>query len=242
MPHPPGTIGVICYDSLRYTSFVPDLFAMRAPDGSRIVWAVGLQVSTNANHIVSTMLANPEHQWVMFMGDDHLIKRAMLERLLTALDNHPEYDAIAPLVLRRVAPWQSVGYANDPRVDPTPIAIGQATGVIEVAAVGNAGLVVRRRVFEAMSEPYFRVGQMNPANYQEDLEFCERARKHGFRFAIDLDTPMGHLTTFALWPARDPEGNHVLAIVDRSGVVVPVDLHMSTVTSELSPVEDPYHA
>lgn len=219
--YPPGLVGVVTGELLRYAQFVTSLHAMRLPAGSAIGIASGLEVSANCNKLIEYLL-DSDGEWVLFLGDDQEMLPDTAQRLLEAARDH-KLDAVCPLILRRTPPWQTVAYMADPAVDPTPWVPTTETGVVEVVAAGTGGMLVRRHVFEKLDKPWFRVGQIDPAHYQEDVEFCARVRAAGFRIGLDLDTPMGHITPMTVWPARDPAGRHVVALTGRNGVSVAVN-------------------
>jgi len=67
------------------------------------------------------------------------------------------------------------------------------------------------------------MGQIHPEHFHEDVEFCLRVRRAGFRIAVDLDTPVGHVTPMAVWPARNQDGAPCAALAGVGGEIVPVD-------------------
>jgi hypothetical protein len=75
-----------------------------------------------------------------------------------------------------------------------------------VAAAGTGGMLVRRKVFEALPRPWFEVGQLRTDSLGEDLWFCKKAGERGFEVWVDWETQMGHLTPAAVWPVHTGEG------------------------------------
>ena len=47
----------------------------------------------------------------------------------------------------------------------------------------------------------------------EDTWFFLKARRLGFTAYMDLDTPIGHLTTANVWPERDEKGQITARII-----------------------------
>lgn len=61
--------------------------------------------------------------------------------------------------------------------------------VIEVDAVGTGIMLIRRKVFEELSKPYFYYED----NRSEDIMFCEKARRNGFRIHVLTRPECGHI-------------------------------------------------
>lgn len=216
----PGTIGIVTAELLRYAAFWRSVSSLRSPPGSAVAHSAGLDLPTNRNRLVEHMTGD----WLFTLDDDLVLLPDTLMRLLAVLQAGP-YDVVAAHSLQRSPPFPSLVFLDDPTVDPRPplwVPDGR-TGVMEIAACGLGGVLIHRRVFDALEKPYFRVGQVDPDHYHEDVEFCARVRRAGFRIAVDLDTPIGHVTPMALWPGRDPDGAPCAALVGAGGGMVPVD-------------------
>lgn len=69
-------------------------------------------------------------------------------------------------------------------------------GLIEVDFVGFAFVLIKRGVFETMGAPWFRIperevdGVIIPMG--EDIDWCMRARKHGFKIHAHPGVHIGH--------------------------------------------------
>lgn len=219
-PIPAGTVGVVTGELLRYAAFWRSLSSLKSPPGSGLAQASGLDLPTNRNSLVAHMSG----EWLFCLDDDVIVLPNTLLRLLDVL-LQGDFDVVCAYSLRRQPPFNSLVYLEDPTVPPYPrewVPDGR-TGVMEIAAAGLGGVLIHRRVFDKLEPPYFRVGQVDPDHYHEDVEFCRRVRAAGFRIAVDLDTPIGHITPMVVWPGRDNTGNHAVALVGHDGTVVPVD-------------------
>jgi len=218
--HPPGTIGVVTGELLRYAAFWRSLTGLASPPGTALVQSAGMDIATNRNRAAASMRGD----WLFTLDDDLVLLPDTLTRLLAVLAQGV-YDVVCAYSLRRQPPHDSLVYLADPTVPPHPepwIPDGR-TGVMEIAAAGLGGVLISRRVFERLERPYFRVGQVAPDHLHEDVEFCRRVRAAGFRIAVDLDAPVGHITPTVVWPARTPAGGHHLALVGLDGRIAPVD-------------------
>jgi hypothetical protein len=216
----PGTIGVVTGELARYAAFWRSVSGLRAPRGSAVAQAAGLDLPTNRNRLAEATTG----EWLFTLDDDVVVLPTTLERLLATMERG-DWDVVAAFSLQRSPPFPSLVFLEDPTVEPRcPLWVPDGrTGAVEIAACGLGGVLIRTRVFAALERPYFRVGQVDPDHYHEDVEFCRRVRAAGFRIAVDLDCPIGHLTPMALWPGRDQENHPCAALVGGDGGMVPVD-------------------
>ncbi len=204
---PAGLIGVSRGYLARYAEFDISLQQTQRPAGSDVNLQLGVNIAHNYNQLIRVMLDNPSLRWVWFLGDDHIWAHDLLMNLL----DH-DVDVVIPLVLRRNHPFRTVihtsaeqGYRNliDDELDGY-------TGLLDVTncTFGNAGMLVRRRVFEAIPDPWFENGKTKSDQGGCDLYFCEKIRAAGFKMYLDLDARMGHMTTVSITAYRDEEGRY----------------------------------
>lgn len=95
--------------------------------------------------------------------------------------------------------WRSVRLHRRGRLWNMPTVIErQKVGVwkpgelIEVDAVGMGMALIRAEVFEKIPQPWFRTVSTKEFRVGEDVYFCEKAQKHGFKVWVDTATYMGH--------------------------------------------------
>jgi hypothetical protein len=120
-----------------------------------------------------------------------------------------DLDIVVPLCFKRSFPPAPVIY--DLGEDGLPYHVDLKGhpdgGLIEVYCAGTAGMIIRKRVIDKMKEsgdiPYFQLGG---EHWGEDLDFCRRARAHGFAVHCDLDMPLGHIVNATLWPKQNLDG------------------------------------
>lgn len=199
--HPPGAIVIPSTEVLRFPLFVGNLLRLvlsgGAPEGTAApFWHQGCDIPYEINHGIRRMLADPTLQWAWILGDDHTFEPDILMRLLAH-----DVPVVAPLVLRRNVPNRTVIYKSD----GTPLSLrADEHGLRPVYAVGNAGMLIRRSVLEAVGDPWFV--HNGPERAGEDLAFCGKLRRLGIPIAVDLDTFMGHITPVEIWPHRAADG------------------------------------
>lgn len=231
-PTCPGTIGVVTGELLRYPAFWRSLQSLITPKGTAVAYSAGLDLPTNRNQLVEHMKGD----WLFTLDDDAVLLPNTLVRLIDVLDRG-EYDVVSAFALQRTPPFPSLVFLEDATQDPRPTLWEPdgRRGVMEIAACGLPACIIHRRVFEKLEKPYFRVGQVDPDHFHEDVEFCHRVKAAGFRIAVDLDTPIGHVTPMAVWPARGPNDEQYAVLAGNGGAMVPTDLAQLRATMKASP-------
>lgn len=219
--HPAGVIGVARDYLARYAEFDMSLHQTQLPAGSDINTQLGVNIAANYNAMIRHTLSQPAWQWLWILGDDHIWTHGLLMDLL----DH-DVDIVIPFVLRRNKPFRTVihtsaaeGYRNliDNELDGH-------TGLVDITACtfGNAGMLVRRRVLETMTDPWFENGKTKSDTGGCDLYFSEKARVAGFSMYLDLDSRMGHLTTVSVNAWRDEQGRYRPEIMTPCGEQIQV--------------------
>lgn len=203
MTWPPGTIGVGCGELARYTAFTMSLATTEQPDGTRLAIVTSASVVDNLNAIVRDM--RPDDHWLWLVGDDHCWEPDTLTKLLDTME-HEDAQVVVPLCARRNPPWDLVIYRDETGTDENGYPIWQpyrydelpAEGVIDVAAAGTAGMLVRRDLLDELGDPWF--GSTAGTVLNEDLWFCKRATDLGARIVADTAVRIGHIGTYRVWP------------------------------------------
>lgn len=196
------TIGVISGELLRYSQFTQTLTTMDVPEGgATITWAASCALVSNLNAVTEQALSDGSTH-LLVMGDDHVIPRDLLTRLVAH-----DVPIVAPLCVMRQPPYRATifmrkaGQGYDFRQ-----LTGGRQGLVEVEACGNAGMLIHRDVLVKMPEPWWEAGKIDPAKLMEDVYFCQKARALGFSIYVDTTLGLGHLTTVTLWPSWKESG------------------------------------
>lgn len=214
----PGAIIVASDELSRFSAFGWSMLNLDQPEGSQVRWFMGADVTRNLNNGIRSTLEDDSLQWCWFIGDDHAFDSDVLVRLLAH-----DVEAVAPLCCRRRAPFHPVVYESENddgtvnTLDLNARELAPDDGLLEVYAVGGAGLLLRRSLLERMTDPWWE--HSGVAMLDEDLYLCKKLRELDVPIHVDLSTTIGHLTTMAVWPRfREDSGEWGPGLRPNSGV------------------------
>lgn len=200
-----GIIGISTAEQGRYSLFYAFLSGLYRPENTTTVFASGAVISENRNKITQAALDRGA-DWVLYLDDDHVLQADTLYKLLDA-----EKDIISAHYVKRKPPFNPVlmqGKVNSGGFLWKQLGAAER-GIIEVDAAGAGCLLVRRRVLEALKPPYWTLGQINPASWGDDLDFCNRVKAAGFPIYCDLDNRIGHIMSGIVTPEYDAKNGWV---------------------------------
>jgi GT2 family glycosyltransferase len=135
-------------------------------------------------HAVNVGLKLADGAFVAHMNADVYVEPVTFARLVEALERHPDAGVAAPLARTPRGRRQDHGLLYHPHY----LRLGRRPGgSVRVPWLTGCLQVVRRSVLD-------RVGGLDPSLrfYNEDMEFCLRARAAGFRCLL-VDVPVLHL-------------------------------------------------
>lgn len=194
-----GLIGVSASVQARYSAFTECLANLMKDRDDLVVFRTGIDIGANRNSIVRQALVE-KREWVWFVDDDMTFPEDHLVGLLMRLDeDHP---VIASLYLNRKPPFYPVAYNHHTLVEgqpvwkPVSLAGAPTEGLAEIVGAGTGGMLVRTDVFREIEyDTWFDHHQST-----DDLAFCQRVTAAGFPIFLDLGAPMGHISTYEVWP------------------------------------------
>ena len=208
--HPPGVLALACSEVARYSACHASIAGLQRPSGSRYCQMSSLSVAANFNAAARLFLDDPSMAWMFLLNDDHIYPSDTLMRLLDR-----GVDAVTGLYLDR---------SCNPAASPLPfppvlfdrvhesghvsrrfLTLGES-GLVPIVACGDGAMLVRRVVFEAITPPWWTLGEVEAANCNHDLSFCRRIREAGFQIYADLDAPVGHIQPMTITPSRAADG------------------------------------
>lgn len=219
-------VGVISGDLGRYVAFFVSMMRLKVPNNSGWNWMLGNGFASLRNILVREMYQNlGDAEWLWFIDDDHPFEPDVLLRLLDR-----QVDIIQPLVSTRKPPYRPYGYKHN-GTDYVSLEWEDlpTSGILEVDAVGTGGMLIRRKVLDALADPWFEEGQTGPEHLGEDLYFCTKARAAGFKVYVDCDVRMGHMSTVQVWPDQAAHKSEpgqswkVRLELDHCGLLVPTN-------------------
>jgi GT2 family glycosyltransferase len=139
-------------------------------------------------------------EWVWLLHDDCEPEPDALEQLLLAADQVPAAAVLGPKVMdwsdRDVLLETGVGIDRAGRritgIEPREVDQGQHDGDRDVLAVGSAGMLIRRDVWD-------QVGGFDPGMllFREDVDFCWRVQAAGYRVRVITDAVVYHVEASA---------------------------------------------
>lgn len=154
----------------------------------------GLPVDQARNQIAKKFLEEKESDYLLFLDSDMTFPQNLIKRLL-AIDG----DISSALAFKKWVPHLPTIYVqrNDEKfhslVDYEP------NKIIEVDACGMACCLIKRKVFEVIEQPFFKFEEIINRDTKtieilgEDLSFCKKVRKTGFKIKVDTGLIAGHI-------------------------------------------------
>ena len=193
----PGLIGIASGKIGRYREFDMCVYNVYSPPESGIDLEIGDEIARNYNNMVRKMLAG-KYEWLWILGDDHVFNQDLLKNLLER-----DVDVVVPMCVRRSPPYTPVLCADREhgyKVLDFEWVKGKS-GLVELTDVtaGNAGMLIKRHVFEQMPEPWFENGKTFPHVGGCDVWFCQKLLDLGIKVYLDMDNLIGHLTHVGIW-------------------------------------------
>jgi hypothetical protein len=166
-------------------------------DGFRIGinYPFGKPITNNRNTIVQKFLAQKEYDYLMMIDSDIVPPPNILKLLdyqkdiITPLMFCLQKEEIRPLFLKR---------ASDGVYD-IPKDYMDMSGLQEVDATGTGCIIISRKVLETIKHPFENVYDADGVKkLGNDLYFCQKAKKAGFKIFVHMDYEASHFTTMDL--------------------------------------------
>lgn len=216
LEHGYGTIGVLTQERGTYALFQNAMerqyltMLIDHPRNNKDT-RMGVDVCGQLNEMVRAM----EGDWLWIMGDDHYWEPDLLPRLLAH-----DVDVVVPHCLRRNPPWNPVVNSHQDEDGWHVSAELPEEGLTPVWSAGSAGMLVKRRVFDAIDDPWFTPAP-DATGLNEDLNFCRKVREAGFQIWCDPAALLGHISHYVVYPEyRD--GQWELATVYDQKTRIPI--------------------
>jgi hypothetical protein len=222
-----GTLGIIAQDSSRYTMFWVSVLQVLGNSPPNTRWDIGISTDIpGARNTLVQRSLDVGSEWILFVDDDHVFPDDLLKKLLAH-----DKDIVAAPYLRRAGNHLPLVYSHrreDGLYEPIDFTQLPGEGLLKVHAVGAGCLLIRSEVFRAISSDadWFEHGRIQGRDWNaaEDIIFCEKANEAGFEIFIDLGTPVGHMTSSAVWPSYiDKEWAIGFSVADGTRLYIPIE-------------------
>jgi hypothetical protein len=174
------------------------------------IFCAGAEVGQAYNQMILNILNDPvlsKFKYVMTVEDDNIQPPDAHLRLLESIEHGHGYDAVSGLYFTKGPVGMPMAY-GDPQefmttgnLDFKPRNVVQAIDrglLVEVNGIAMGCSLYRMDLFRYVPPPWFvtlndiipGVGAMS---YTQDLNFCEKAKRMGKKFAVDCRVKVGHL-------------------------------------------------
>jgi hypothetical protein len=201
-----------CGELSRYPWFWSSLMELQLPAGSVKGPPCQSPYIENNQNILARLFLQTDCTHFFLTNDDQVYPPQTVLRLLEV-----NRDVVVPLCLGHELPHEPLVYD---RVEGDSYHHRYLQhleyGIHSVVGSGGGGMLIRRIVFETIPDPWWETHTSTlasvPVSSTEDLDFCKKVIDAGFDLVCDLDTPVGHITPFIVWPNRRPDGSWVTAI------------------------------
>lgn len=218
--YPPGTVALASGMQPRYYEFEDSLDKLQVPEGTVFNRRRSCDIVFNFNNAVRKM----QGDWCWFLGDDHAFAPDILFKFLDY-----NVDVVVPIAPCKVfpfapcvihAPEDGSIYNEDMPLYTWEELSGHGLFALPKGDfIGQAGMLVKKKVLDAIGDPWFKGGKINPGRMAEDLWFCHEIQELGFTVWIDQDTIFDHWFPVGI-TAKRHEGEWVPAIRSGAGTIV----------------------
>jgi len=176
-------VNMVCYHTLNTT----DAVSLKIMQGTLIQ-------NQRADLALDAMAEGCTH--ILFIDSDMTFPQDMVERLI----KH-DLDIVATNCARRRIPTGPTAQKYGPDGERELVyTMPESTGIEEVGSIGMGVMLIKRNVFEKLTEPWFETPwRTDKRGYiGEDIFFCRKAQAAGYKIYIDHDVSkeIGHIGTF----------------------------------------------
>lgn len=194
------------YQHMIFTSSLVGLITYSTQQGIDVVYKpqVGNRTDRNRNLILKDALTT-DWDYMLWLDADMNYPSDIIEKYLKAIEE-TKADIMGCLYFKRKPPFAPIGYIGKGTqkgkyqgINPHDI----GNSVQEVYALGYGGMMVSRRVYEALGddkwtkygENFHKPDFIDHGYQTHDILFCETARDHGFKTYMHGGVRPTHLST-----------------------------------------------
>lgn len=151
------------------------------------VLSVGHEVGHAYNALFAEALKT-DFPYALTLEDDMLPPFDALERLYATVEANPQFSAVSGYYRNKEDPGLPL-ILGFPEVDGDSSIRSPTGGVMECNIIPMGFALWKLDMLRALDGPWFET----TLRETQDVNFCRRARKAGFRFAVDSSLRIGHL-------------------------------------------------
>jgi hypothetical protein len=143
---------------------------------------------------------------ILFVDDDMMMRPEALKQLL-----EHDKDIVTGLYLQRAHPHRPLIFdeVGDNGEALYSYLEGDEPRLKEIKNAGMGFVLIKMSVFDKLEKPYFRLGELDPEQWCDDIGFFNRVTKTGVKMYCDMECLVGHIGTVAIWPIRNKDGWHI---------------------------------
>src|SRR5258706_7350361 len=191
-------VGIPTEEYSRRADFYDYLNLLIKPPGSFQLLAHDRSPAHNRNIIVEQALIH-DCTHVLFIDDDQAPKPNALMQLL-----EHDKDIVSGLYLRREYPHQPLIFdvADDEGACLYVYLDGEEKRLKPIVAAGLGFCLIKTSVFQELEKPWFRLGELAPDQWCDDIGFFKRVREANIESYCDMECRVGHIGTMIIWPNK----------------------------------------
>lgn len=218
--HNPVCICIPSSTMTRYLLFELSLEGLFVPANSDLYRIRSSSPARNRNEAVRQSWKRKEITHFFFVDDDQHFGQELLMQLLAH-----KVPFVSAITCFSSPPFTPVIYKGERTLPNGNKQVENYTwrdldtlkGLQPIFAIGGAGMLVEKSVFEKIADPWFELGQTNSEECAEDIYFCSKLRDAGIPLYVDIDAIMGHFNNVAVWPVRDDKGQWTIELLWENG-------------------------
>jgi hypothetical protein len=180
------------YDLARLTAFWS---AKYVPQGGalHLFTSAGTLIADQRENLAKEAL-KIDADWILFLDTDMRFPKDVFDRL-----SKHDKPIVAANYSTRGLPAKPVAFRNA-LCNEYVYTVDESRGLEEVYAVGMGVMLIKAEVFRNTPMPWFQIGYASATGhfFGEDIHFCHKAAKHGYKTLIDHDLSkiVKHIGTF----------------------------------------------
>lgn len=200
--HPKIMISVITGEYARRADFYDYYNLLIKPPDTYVILCHDRSPAHGRNVVIEAAIEN-NCSHILFIDDDMAYKPDSLVKLL-----EHDVDIVSGMYFTRSYPAKPLVFdiADDDGSCLPVYLTGEEPRLIEIVAAGLGFCLIKTKVFQELDKPWFRLGELDPEQWCDDIGFFNRVRKADIKVYCDTEVLCGHMGTMIVWPEKDADG------------------------------------